>query len=30
LKYYNEERLHMGINMKTPLQIIRECFQASD
>jgi putative transposase len=28
LKYYNEERLHMGIKMKTPVQIIRECFQA--
>ena len=28
LKYYNEERLHMGINMKTPMQIIRECSQA--
>jgi len=30
LKYYNEERLHMGINMKTPMQIIRECSQAID
>lgn len=30
LKYYNEERLHMGINFKTPVQIISECFQAID
>jgi putative transposase len=28
LKYYNEERLHMGINFKTPMQLIKECFQA--
>jgi len=28
LKYYNEVRLHMGINLKTPMQIIRECSQA--
>lgn len=28
LKYYNEERLHMGINFKTPVQLITECFQA--
>jgi transposase InsO family protein len=30
LKYYNEERLHMGINFKTPLQLITKCFQAID
>lgn len=30
LKYYNEERLHMGINFKTPVQLITECFQAID
>lgn len=30
LKYYNEVRLHMGIELKTPVQIIRECFQAID
>mgnify|MGYP001800885791 CR=1 FL=1 len=29
LKYYNEERLHMGIDMKTPLQIIKECSQGA-
>lgn len=23
LKYYNEERLHLGINLKTPLQVLR-------
>jgi transposase InsO family protein len=28
LRYYNEERLHMGINFKTPVQIISECSQA--
>lgn len=28
LKYYNEERLHMGIEMKTPMQIIKRCSQA--
>jgi len=28
LKYYNEERLHMGINFKTPVQLVSECFQA--
>ena len=27
LKYYNEHRLHMGINLQTPLQMIR-CSQA--
>lgn len=30
LKYYNEERLHMGINFKTPMQLIIKCFQAID
>jgi putative transposase len=29
LKYYNEERLHMGIEFKTPIQIIRKCFQGA-
>ena len=28
LRYYNEYRLHMGIELKTPLQFIQECFQA--
>ena len=28
LKYYNEERLHLGINLKTPSQIISKCCQA--
>ncbi len=28
LKYYNEERLHMGIELKTPLQLLEKCFQA--
>lgn len=28
LKYYNEERLHMGINYQTPMQLITKCFQA--
>ncbi|MBT5016346.1 transposase [Candidatus Peregrinibacteria bacterium] len=30
LEYYNHERLHLGINKKTPSQIISECFQAID
>lgn len=30
LKYYNEERLHMGIEFKTPMQLIAKCFQAID
>ena len=30
LKYYNHERLHLGINKKTPSQIISECCQAID
>lgn len=25
LKYYNEERLHLGVSLKTPIQMIREC-----
>ena len=28
LKYYNEERLHMGIELKTPIQLLPKCFQA--
>mgnify|MGYP000896913505 FL=1 len=28
LKYYNEERLHLGINLKTPSQMIAKCCQA--
>jgi len=27
LKYYNTQRLHLGINLKTPLEVIK-CFQA--
>lgn len=30
LEYYNHERLHLGINKKTPSQIIAECSQAID
>ena len=30
LKYYNEERLHMGIELKTPIQLLTKCFQAID
>lgn len=30
LEYYNNERLHLGINKKTPSQIISECSQAID
>jgi len=30
LKYYNEQRLHLGLNLKTPNQIIQKCFQAID
>jgi transposase InsO family protein len=29
LKYYNEKRLHLGLNLKTPLQSLK-CFQAID
>jgi len=28
LRYYNYERLHLGINLKTPHQLLTECFQA--
>jgi transposase InsO family protein len=28
LRYYNHERLHMGISLKTPIQIIQNRFQA--
>ncbi len=28
LRYYNCERLHLGINLKTPHQLLTECFQA--
>jgi transposase InsO family protein len=27
LPYYNEERLHLGIALKTPSQLFKECFQ---
>jgi transposase InsO family protein len=30
LKYYNEERLHMGLNLVSPLQFLTECVQAID
>lgn len=30
LPYYNEKRLHMGINLKTPSQLLKECVQAID
>lgn len=30
LKYYNEERLHMGIGLKTPVELLEKCFQAID
>lgn len=30
LKYYNEQRLHLGLDLKTPLQIISNCFQTID
>lgn len=30
LKYYNHERLHMGINFKTPMQLLDKCSQAID
>ena len=29
LKYYNTQRLHLGINLKSPLQHLK-CFQAID
>lgn len=28
LRYYNQERLHLGINLQTPFQILRGCCQA--
>ena len=28
LKYYNEYRLHMGIELKAPIELLTECFQA--
>lgn len=28
LKYYNQERLHLGINLKTPMQLLGKRFQA--
>lgn len=28
VKYYNTERLHMGIDLKTPVQLLTKCFQA--
>lgn len=30
LKYYNEERLHMGINLKTPKQYLSKCCKGID
>jgi len=30
LPYYNNERLHLGINLKTPIEIISKCFQGID
>jgi putative transposase len=28
LKYYNEERLHLGIELQTPRELLTKCFQA--
>lgn len=28
LRYYNEERLHLGISLRTPIQLTTKCFQA--
>ena len=28
LRYYNQERLHLGINLQTPSQILQKCCQA--
>ena len=28
MQYYNNERLHMGIELKAPVQLLAECFQA--
>jgi transposase InsO family protein len=30
LKYYNEQRLHLGLELKTPLEIIQKCCQGID
>jgi putative transposase len=30
LKYYNQERLHLGLNLLSPLQFLTECVQAID
>lgn len=30
LTYYNTRRMHLGINLKTPLQLLTECVQAID
>jgi len=30
LNYYNNERLHLGINLQTPNQILSKCFQGID
>ena len=30
LKYYNQERLHLGLNLKTPAQILARCCEAID
>jgi transposase InsO family protein len=30
LKYYNEQRLHLGLELKTPLEIIQKCCEGID
>ena len=30
LRYYNTERLHMGISFKTPIQLVQNCVQGID
>jgi transposase len=30
LKYYNNERMHLGINLRTPMQLLAKCVQAID
>jgi transposase InsO family protein len=30
LNYYNNDRLHLGIKLKTPMQLLAECVQAID
>lgn len=30
LKYYNNQRMHLGIKLKTPMQLLAECVQAID